>query len=97
MTKFVGVLLPLLFNDVFDYKTDEDVSLGQIVRVPFLKNTQVGVVYKIGKSSALEDKKIKSIIEVLALPPLKKELLQFVEWVAKYNLASLGFKRQRCF
>lgn len=90
MTKFVGVLLPLPFNDVFDYKTDEDVSLGQIVRVPFLKNTQVGVVYKIGKSSVLEDKKIKSIIERLALPPLKKELLQFVEWVAKYNLASLG-------
>ncbi|MBE6451351.1 MAG: primosomal protein N' [Alphaproteobacteria bacterium] len=90
MTKFVGVLLPLPFNDVFDYKTDEDVSLGQIVRVPFLKNTQVGVVYKIGKSSALEDKKIKSIIEVLDLPPLKKELLQFVEWVAKYNLTSLG-------
>ena len=90
MTKFVGVLLPLPFNDVFDYKTDEDVSLGQIVRVSFLKNTQVGVVYKIGKSSVLEDKKIKSIIERLALPPLKKELLQFVEWVAKYNLASLG-------
>lgn len=90
MTKFVGVLLPLPFNDVFDYKSEKDLSLGQIVRVPFLKNTQVGVVYKIGKSSSLEDKKIKSVTEVFNLPPLKKELLQFIDWVAKYNLASLG-------
>jgi primosomal protein N' (replication factor Y) len=43
-----------------------------------------------GKSSTLEDKKIKPIIEVFNLPPLKKELLHFIEWVAKYNLASLG-------
>ena len=52
MTKFIGVLLPLPFNDVFDYKTDKDLSLGQIVRVPFLKGSQVGVVYKLGKSSS---------------------------------------------
>ena len=90
MTKFVGVLLPLPFNDVFDYKTDKDLSLGQIVRVPFLNNTQVGIVYKLGKSSSLEDKKIKPVTEVFNLPPLKKELLQFIDWVAKYNLASLG-------
>ena len=90
MTKFFGVLLPLPFNDVFDYKSDKDLSLGQIVRVPFLNNTQVGVVYKIGKSSKLEDKKIKSISEVFNLPPLKKELLHFIDWVAKYNLANLG-------
>ena len=90
MANFIGVLLPLPFNDVFDYKTDKDLSLGQIVRVPFLKGSQVGVVYKLGKSSSLEDKKIKSITEVFNLPPLKKELLQFIDWVAKYNLASLG-------
>lgn len=90
MAKFIGVLLPLPFNDVFDYKTDKDLSLGQIVRVPFLQGTQVGIVYKMGKSSTLEDKKIKPIIEVFNLPPLKKELLHFIEWVAKYNLASLG-------
>lgn len=90
MINVVGVLLPLPFNDVFDYKTEKDVSLGQIVRVPFLNNTQVGVVYKLGKSSNLEDKKIKNILEVLDVPPLKKELLQFIDWVAKYNLASLG-------
>ncbi|MBQ7303303.1 MAG: primosomal protein N' [Alphaproteobacteria bacterium] len=90
MTKFVGVLLPLPFDDVFDYKTDKDLSLGQFVRVPFINNTQTGIVYKIGKSSSLDEKKIKNIIEVFNLPPLKKELLQFIEWVAKYNLASLG-------
>ena len=90
MTKFVGVLLPFPFDDVFDYKTDKDLSLGQFVRVPFINNTQIGIVYKIGKSSSLDEKKIKSVIDVFDLPPLKKELLQFIEWAAKYNLASLG-------
>lgn len=90
MTRIIGVLLPLPFNDVFDYRADEEIGLGQIVRVPFGREEQVGVVWKIGKSSVLDEKKIKSIIEPLNLPLLKPELMQLVEWTAKYNLAFLG-------
>lgn len=88
--KVVGVLLPLPFQDVFDYYADDDVSLGQIVRVPFRRETQVGVVWKMGQSSHLESSKIKPVIEVLRLPPLKQNLMKLVEFVAQYNLAFLG-------
>ena len=90
MDRIVGVMLPLPFNDVFDYRADSDIDIGQIVRVPFGRDEVVGVVWKNGKSSSLDDKKIKSIIEPLRLPPLKPEMIAFVEWVAKYNLAYIG-------
>ena len=53
MTKIVGVLLPLPFNDVFDYKAEDDVSVGDLVSVSFGNPRQgreqlVGVVWKIG-------------------------------------------------
>lgn len=90
MEKIVGVLLPLPFNDVFDYKVQDDVVLGQIVRVPFGREQQIGVVWKIGKSSNLDNNKIKSVIETFNLPPLQPELMKLVEWTADYNLAYKG-------
>ena len=90
MEKIVGVLLPLPFNDVFDYKVQDGVVLGQIVRVPFGREQQIGVVWKIGKSSNLDNNKIKSVIETFNLPPLQPELMKLVEWVADYNLAYKG-------
>ena len=41
----VKVLLPLPFDEPFDYKTDLDLSLGQIVKVPFGKETIVYIGY----------------------------------------------------
>lgn len=46
MSQIIGVLLPLPFNDVFDYKTEENVPLGSFVRVPFGREKQIGVVWK---------------------------------------------------
>ena len=90
MSRIVGVLLPLPFQDVFDYTADDDVSLGQIVRVPFGRESQVGVVWKLQQSSKLEKSKIKPVTEVLQLPPLSPELMKLVEFVASYNMAFLG-------
>ncbi len=90
MEKIAGVLLPLPFNDVFDYKIPENVAPGQIVRVPFGREQQIGVVWKIGKSSNLDNNKIKSVIETFNLPPLQPELMKLVEWTADYNLAYKG-------
>ena len=78
----VGVLLPKPFNEPFDYKTDENVGLGDIVKVPFGKELLVGVVWEVNKTSKLDDKKIKKIAEKLAYPPLSSELRKFVEFVA---------------
>lgn len=92
MSEIVGVLLPLPFNDVFDYKveTEDNAVLGSIVRVPWGREQQIGVVWKLGKSSNLDDKKIKSVIEVLNFPPLSNELRKFISFVAAYNMAFLG-------
>ena len=49
----VGVLLPLPFNDVFDYQVEGDVVLGEMVRVSFGREVLVGVVWKLGKNSDL--------------------------------------------
>ena len=87
---FVQVLLPRPFNELFDYKTDEKVGLGNIVKVPFGREFLIGVVWKIGKASNLDDKKIKKIAEILPYPPLKENLRKFVEFVAGYNMAYLG-------
>lgn len=86
----VGVLLPLPFNEPFDYKTEEDVVVGSIVRVPWGREQQVGVVWKIGASSNISENKIKPIIEVFKYPPLKQELIDFIKFVADYNMAFLG-------
>lgn len=86
----VGVLLPLPFNESFDYKTTESVTLGSIVRVPWGKEQQIGVVWKLGSSSELPESKIKPIVEVFNYPPLKQELIEFIKFVADYNMAFLG-------
>ena len=86
----VGVLLPLPFNEPFDYQTTEKVELGSIVRVPWGKEKQIGVVWKIGASSKLPLSKIKPIIEVFNFPPLKPNLIKFIKFVAEYNMAFLG-------
>ena len=90
MSQIVGVLLPLPFNEPFDYKIEGAVELGAIVRVPFGREQQVGVVWKIGRSSKLDDSKIKPVLEVFNSPPLSAELRKFIAWVAQYNLAFLG-------
>ena len=86
----VGVLLPLPFNDVFDYKVEDDVVVGEFVRVSFGRETLVGVVWKIGKSSKIDEAKIKPVLQRLDFPPLSDELMKFVNFVARYNMAFLG-------
>lgn len=86
----VGVLLPLPFNEPFDYKVEGECVLGELVRVPFGREVLVGAVWKIGKTSQLEDSKIKTVLERINLPPLPAVLRKFVEFVAKYNMAYCG-------
>ncbi len=95
MTKIVGILLPLPFNDVFDYKTEDDVSLGDLVQVSFGNPRQgkeqlVGVVWKEGQSSSLPESKIKPINSRLNYPPLSEAMRKFITFTASYNMAFLG-------
>lgn len=90
MEKIVGVLPALPFDKPFDYKVNREVEIGQIVEVPFGKIRQIGIIYSLQSSSEIETDKIKSVDKYFDFPPLKSELLRFIEWVAKYNMAPLG-------
>ena len=90
MPQTIGVLLPLPFNDVFDYKADDNICVGDLVRVSFGREKHIGVVWKLGKTCNLPDTKIKAILEKTNFPPLTKELIKFVEFVSKYNLTLKG-------
>ncbi len=88
--QIVGVLLPLPFNEPFDYKTEGKVSLGSLVKVPFGRETLVGVVWQLNKKTTLDEQKIKKITEIMPYPPLKESMRKFVEFVASYNMAFKG-------
>lgn len=89
MTNIVGVLLPLPLNTVFDYQAPDNISLGAVVSVPFGKEKLVGCVWKIGKSCSLEETQIKHITQVFPYT-LSAKIVEFVNWVAQYNLAFSG-------
>ena len=89
MSKIVGVMLTLPFDNAFDYKAPDDIKIGDVVRVPFGKTFEIGVVWCLEKTADIDEKKIKSITNVLPYH-LKTSLIKFVQWVAKYNLAPLG-------
>ena len=89
MSQTIGVMLTLPFSQVFDYKAPDDVKVGDVVRVPFGRASEIGVVFKIGASADLKEGKIKSVSEVFKYR-LKESLIKFVEWTAKYNLAPTG-------
>lgn len=86
----VGVLLPLPFEEPFDYCCDDDVKLGALVKVPWGKNEIIGAVWIKKENSDCEKEKIRSVIKVYDFPPLSAELRSFAEFVAKYNMAPLG-------
>ena len=86
----IGVLLPLPFNEPFDYESEEELPLGSMVRVPFGREEQIGVVWRHGKSSGLDDKRIRTVIEKFNFPPIAEELRRLVEFTAAYNCAPLG-------
>ena len=85
-----GVLLPLMFDDVFDYSFDEKLDIGQLVTVSFGREELVGIIYKIGKTANIDVKKIKPIKEVLSLPLISNKLISFIEKTALYNLSPKG-------
>ena len=85
-----GVLLPLPFDDVFDYSGDDGLVIGQMVEVSFGREDLVGVIWKIGQTANIALSKIKPIKLVINLPKLTQPMMVFIQKTAQYNLAPLG-------
>ena len=88
----VGVLLPLVFREEFDYRVPDgmETAPGAFVRVPFGRKSVWGVVWG-PATGEIDEKKLKSIEATATdIPPLSAQMRAFIDWVAWYTLAPRG-------
>lgn len=84
------VLLPTALGHGFDYACTHSLPAGTLVRVPFGKAEQVGVVWGEGKAT-LAREKLRDVASVLdEFPPLAPAFRQFIDWVAWYTCSPKG-------
>lgn len=84
------ILFPVNVPGAFDYAVPEGlrVDRGDIVFAPIGKQMKLGVVMNLG--AAEDGRELKEIAEVKATRPLPVPMLEFINWVARYNVASPG-------
>ncbi|WP_416878930.1 primosomal protein N' [Litorimonas sp.] len=84
------ILFPVNVPGAFDYAVPEDMdlSIGDFVYAPIGKQMKLGVVTGLGPAE--EGRELKEIAERKATRPLSPEMIKFIEWTAKYNVASPG-------
>ncbi len=86
------ILLPVPFDYGFSYFVAEDLLLevGDIVKVPFRNKEIFGVVVGFDQENNVDEKKIKTVIAVDQRIKFSRQLLEFISWVAGYNLIPQG-------
>jgi len=84
------ILFPVNVPGAFDYAVPDGlrVDRGDIVFAPIGKQMKIGVVMSLG--AAEEGRELKEIAEVKPTRPLPEPMLDFIDWVARYNVASPG-------
>ena len=92
----ISVLVPVTFAvgdsaGFYDYLSPSGMKLnpGDVVRVPFGARTLLGLVWGPGQGGVAKAK-LKTIIEKIDITPLPADMRAFIEWVARYNMASPG-------
>ena len=87
----VQVLLPLPVPGPYDYHVPEGVvaPVGAIVRAPLGNRIVTGVVWG-DEGPGVDRTRLRPIEGVWNVPPLKRSLLRFVTWVARYTVSAEG-------
>ena len=90
MNQAAQILFPVNVPTAFDYAVpaDLDIARGDFVFAPIGKQMKLGVVWSFGEAEA--GRELKSIVDRKAARGLPPEMLDFVDWTARYNGASLG-------
>ncbi|HXI86412.1 MAG TPA: primosomal protein N', partial [Parvularculaceae bacterium] len=85
-------MFPLPLFQAFDYLAPAGMALapGDFVVAPFGPREALGVVWKEGEGDDVDPAKLKTVAEKLAAPPLGRETIDFLEWVARYTMFPLG-------
>ena len=90
----IPVVLPVMLDQSYEYLAPEGLepAPGSFVLVPFGPQRRIGVVWDHGQEgeAPLPLNKLKTVMEVLDVPPLPEVSLRFVEWVSRYTLAPRG-------
>lgn len=86
----------LVFNAVLrvlDYRVPEgmEVEFGSVVVAPLGPRQILGIVWEAEKlpTDEVPESKLRPLIEVLPVPPLRTELRRLIEWTADYYCAPL--------
>ena len=98
--KIINILLPLPFNQTFQYLCNEEekVELGDFVLVPFKDKIVTGCIWenKSKLKKKLQKKKIRNIEKKLNFSPLNKQNRDFIDWVSNYTMNNLGSTLKLC-
>ena len=98
--KIINILLPLPFNQTFQYLCNEEekVELGDFVLVPFKDKIVTGCIWenKSKLKKKLPKKKIRNIEKRLNFSPLNKQNRDFIDWVSNYTMNNLGSTLKLC-
>ncbi|MCD7058271.1 primosomal protein N' [Pelagibacterium xiamenense] len=87
----VSVMVAVAVDKPYSYRVPEgmEVTRGSIVVVPLGPRPTLGVVWGAPEDNFAHNR-LKDIAHVFEVPPLSEELLQLVDWVARYTLAQPG-------
>lgn len=91
MSLFAQIQLAMPFNEGFDYAVPNGIilKLGDFVEVPLGGQNKIGIVWGFDTPKT-NIEKIKPIKSKLNISPLSAELMNFIEWVAKYLVVYRG-------
>jgi primosomal protein N' (replication factor Y) len=84
------ILFPVNVPTAFDYAVPEGLRIarGDFVYAPIGKQMKLGVVWSLHAAEA--GRELKSIVDRKATRRLPPDMLDFVDWTARYNGASAG-------
>ncbi len=91
LSDIVAVMVSVSVEGPYSYRVPPGmrVTRGSIVAVPLIGRLTLGVVWGAPADNYAHNR-LKDIAQVYDVPPLGEELLQTVEWVARYTLAAPG-------
>lgn len=84
---FYSVLVARNIDSLYQYESEDVISIGTVVQVDFNGNLSFGVVYSIDSKKNYDKlKKIDKISNYI----ISDKIIKFLEFFSKYNLVSLG-------
>ena len=88
----VPVMLPFPFAGPFDYRVPRelDPKPGDIVMVPLNKREEIGVVWDGEADNTVGDNRLRAVISILDVPPMRADIRALVDWIAAYTLTPPG-------